>query len=230
MADPAPRAHASATAFFRRVHDLLTATSASDADGRLLTVDAATDAAVDLLRAVAERGGHVLLVGNGGSAAIAAHLELDLCNRAGIPARCFQSAPALTALANDHGYETAYERLVTTHARRGDLLVAVSSSGRSENILRAVSAAVDAGCSVLTLSGFDDDNPLRRRGDLNFHVASTHYGEVEVAHEMLAHYLADRCVECARHDHAAGNGQAAPPTVRINPQAVSNPRPVKTPS
>lgn len=223
MAHPAPRAHASATAFFSRVHQLLNAANATDSDGQSLSIDVAANAAVELLRAVADQGNKVMLVGNGGSAAIAAHLEMDLGNRARIPARCFNSAPALTALANDHGYDAAYERLVATHAQRGDLLVAISSSGQSQNILRAVNAAVDAGCSVLTLSGFQPDNPLRAHGDLNFYIDSSHYGEVEVAHELIAHHLADRCVECAEHDQATNK-----PTVHINHNALPTNSPSPT--
>ena len=120
---------------------------------------------------------------------------MDLCNRVGVRALVFNDPPVLTALANDHGYESAFERLISVWARPGDLLMAISSSGQSENILAAVAAGEQRGCLLLTFSGFKSDNPLRSAGDWNFYVASEAYGEVEVAHHALGHYLTDHCLE-----------------------------------
>jgi D-sedoheptulose 7-phosphate isomerase len=98
----------------------------------------------------------------------------------------------LTALANDNGYENAFQRLVDLWADPGDVLVAISSSGRSANILNACAAARVRGASLITFSGFGADNPLRTHGDLNFYVANASYGPVESAHAVLAHHLTDR--------------------------------------
>ena len=95
------------------------------------------------------------------------------------------------SLANDHGYGCVFERPIQLWVDAGDVLVAISSSGRSENILRAIEAAQARQCRVVTLSGFRPDNPLRRTGELNFYVASETYGFVEVAHAALTHFLAD---------------------------------------
>jgi D-sedoheptulose 7-phosphate isomerase len=70
-----------------------------------------------------------------------------------------------------------------------DVLVAISSSGRSPNILNAVEAGRAAGCAVITLSGFEGSNPLRQRGDMNFHVPSTSYGVVEITHLTILHAI-----------------------------------------
>ncbi|NQT72546.1 MAG: SIS domain-containing protein [Chloroflexi bacterium] len=85
---------------------------------------------------------------------------------------------------------------------QADLLVAISSSGRSNNILRAVRAASRRGCSVITLSGFDVDNPLRSLGDLNFYISSQTYGYVESAHSVLTHFLTDSATKAG-----LGNGK-----------------------
>ena len=77
------------------------------------------------------------------------------------------------------------------HARPGDLLVAISSSGKSPNILAAVAAAKEQSCEVITLSGFKPDNALRRLGQINFYVARTEYGFVEVSHLVLCHAILD---------------------------------------
>jgi len=181
----------SANRYFRRVGDLLAGLEASDDAGRALDLDAACDAATRLILDARIAGRKGILVGNGGSAAIAGHVQMDLCNRVGVRAQVFYDAPVVTALANDHGYETSFERLVSLWAEPGDFLLAISSSGASPNVLGSVRAGRAIGCRVLTFSGFRPDNPLRALGDYNFYVASDAYGEVEVAHHALGHFLTD---------------------------------------
>jgi D-sedoheptulose 7-phosphate isomerase len=169
----------------------LNETEASDAAGARLDTARALEGAVELLLAVRAAGRAVLLVGNGGSAAIVAHVHNDLSNALGIRSLTFTDPAALTCLANDHGYASAYERPTALWAQDGDLMVAVSSSGRSENILRAARAARERGARLLTFTGFAADNPLRSMGTLNFWVPSQRYGHVEVAHQALAHLITD---------------------------------------
>jgi D-sedoheptulose 7-phosphate isomerase len=141
----------------------------------------------DTARTAAAAGGRLLFVGNGGSAGIASHLAVDFSKNAGVPALVFTDGAALTCFGNDYGYDQVFARPIGLHARPEDVLVAISSSGRSPNILNAVATARARGCGVFTFSGFDDDNPLRRLGDLNFHVPSHCYGIVEIAHLTLIH-------------------------------------------
>lgn len=183
-----------ATDYFDRLGQLLRQTEATDAVGAERDLDRAADSAVDRLLSVRDAERTVIGVGNGGSHSIVAHLEMDLCNRAAIPALTFNHPSILTALANDHGYACAFARLIRLKAKPGDCLVAVSSSGQSENILRAVDAAREVGASVVTFSGFAPGNPLRSLGDLNFYVPASEYGEVEVAHQAIVHYLSDAAV------------------------------------
>ena len=81
-------------------------------------------------------------------------------------------------------------------AEPGDLFITVSSSGQSENIVRGLAAAKEAGCKIITMSGFNPDNASRSMGDLNFYVASHVYGFVETAHTALAHYLSNMAAAC----------------------------------
>ena len=97
----------------------------------------------------------------------------------------------LTCLGNDLGYDRVFAKQVELYARAGDLVIAISSSGRSANILNAVDAAIAAGCTVATLSGFAPDNPLRRKGKWNFYVASDRYGFVEIGHLTICHAVLD---------------------------------------
>jgi D-sedoheptulose 7-phosphate isomerase len=118
-------------------------------------------------------------------------MQTDLCHGLGIRGLVFNDPPLLTALANDNGYENAFQRLVDLWADAGDVLVAISSSGRSANILNACAAARARGVHIVSFSGFGQDNPLRSLGDLNFYVANANYGPVESAHAVLVHHLTD---------------------------------------
>jgi phosphoheptose isomerase len=138
----------------------------------------------DMWLATRERGGTVIFVGNGGSAGICSHLAIDLSKNAKVPATCFNDASQITCLANDYGYEHWMAHALRLNAKAGDCLVAISSSGRSPNILNAVAKARELKLSVVTLSGMSADNPLRQTGDLNFWADSRSYNIVETAHQF----------------------------------------------
>jgi D-sedoheptulose 7-phosphate isomerase len=136
-------------------------------------------------------GNKLIYIGNGGSAAIASHLAIDFSKNGGLRSVAFNDSSALTCLGNDLGYETVFAKQLDFHAFPGDLLVAISSSGKSPNILAGVAAARTRHCAVVTFSGFTEDNDLRRTGDINFYVRSSEYGFVEVAHLSLCHAILD---------------------------------------
>jgi D-sedoheptulose 7-phosphate isomerase len=131
-----------------------------------------------------ERGGRVVFIGNGGSAGIASHLATDLSKNGGVPALCFSDASLMTCLANDFGFDQWLAHALRLNARTGDCLVAISSSGRSKNILNAVAQARRMKLDVITLSGMKADNPLRRLGAVNFWVDSHSYNIVETTHQF----------------------------------------------
>jgi len=180
-----------ATAYFHKLSELLLSTQVTDRHDKVLSLDEGTNRAVDLILSVRSASGKVMLIGNGGSAAIAIHMQNDLCKAVGVRAIVFYETPMLTALSNDHGYGCVFERPIELWANTGDLLLAISSSGQSENILRGVRTSLARGCQIITLSGFGADNPLRYMGHLNFYAPSQVYGYVEAAHSVLAHFLTD---------------------------------------
>jgi D-sedoheptulose 7-phosphate isomerase len=138
------------------------------------------------------RGGMIYFAGNGGSAAVAGHAVTDFMNVGRFRAMALHDASLLTCMANDYGYEHAFARMLSTLARPGDLLVAISSSGRSPNICNAAKCVREREGRVLTLSGFAPDNPLRSLGDYNVWLNSTDYGMVEMGHQFILHNLTDR--------------------------------------
>ena len=168
---------------------LLTETAVTAADGTTLSLQDGLGRALALVHATRDGGGRVLLIGNGGSAAIASHLAVDMWKNGGLDAMAFNDPTALTCVSNDCGYENVFAEPILRFARPGDTLVAVSSSGESPNILRAVEAARQRGCHVVGFSGFAPDNPLRSRGDVNFYLASFIYGLVEAGHLALLHSI-----------------------------------------
>lgn len=174
---------------------LIAGASATAADGAPLALSDAVLALIGEIDRACADDGKVMFVGNGGSAGIAGHMAIDFTKNGGFPALAFNDGPALTCLGNDLGYENVFAAQIKAHGRSGDLLIAISSSGRSPNILRAVDAARARGCRVVTFSGFSPDNPLRLLGDCNFYIASDRYGFVEVGHLTLIHAALDLAME-----------------------------------
>jgi D-sedoheptulose 7-phosphate isomerase len=202
---------ATRTSSFASVIDSLVVTSA---DLNSASPDTALEDIVDALDR--NRAASVFVIGNGGSAAVAAHIVNDFVNMGKLRALTLHDPSVLTCLANDYGYENAYARMVTTLARKGDMLIAISSSGKSKNICNAVEAAKAAGARTVTLSGFSTDNPLRRLGDVNIWVPSEDYGMVEIAHLFILHNLSDRLAQRqrARVSGAGALGSTATVTAR----------------
>lgn len=135
-------------------------------------------------------------IGNGGSSAICSHMAEDYTKCGGIPSFSFSDPALITCFANDYGYEHAQEKWVEFFMEKGDLLVAISSSGESKNILNAVQAAKAKGARVITLSGFNPDNTLSTLGEVNFRIPVKNYGIVECFHQVVTHIILD-----SLHEH-----------------------------
>ena len=175
--------------FFEKLSELLLSIEVTDRNGAALSLDAGAEQTVQMMLETKDASQKVLLAGNGGSSAIVSHVQNDLCKATGVRAMVFTEQPLLTALANDEGYGSVFEWPINMWAEANDLFITVSSSGQSENIVRGLKAAREKGCRVITLSGFNPDNPSRGLGDMNFYVPSSVYAYVETAHTALAHYL-----------------------------------------
>ena len=151
-------------------------------------------AAIELLKSTKSNNKRIFLIGNGGSAAIAEHMAVDLTKNAGLQALTISGSPMLTTFSNDYGYDKVFQKGVEHFANEGDILIAISSGGTSINILNACDAARRKKMKVITFSGFDSDNPLMEKGDLNFWVDSRAFGYVELIHNLLIHYINDAII------------------------------------
>jgi D-sedoheptulose 7-phosphate isomerase len=140
-------------------------------------------------------GKKIIIAGNGGSAAMASHVAVDFTKAAGIRAINFNESDLITCFSNDYGYEHWVEKALEAYADKGDLAILISSSGKSQNMLKAVEKANEMGLSVITVSGFLTDNPLRKLGDLNLWVDSTEYNIVEMTHHVWLVAIIDFLIE-----------------------------------
>lgn len=173
--------------YFSILANLLQQTAVTDRDGAAVPIDEGFARVMATARAAHQAGRKIIFIGNGGSAGISSHLAIDYLKNGGLRTMALNDASALTCLGNDLGYDQVFAKQIDMHADAGDLLIAISSSGRSPNILNGVAAARRHECSVVTYSGFGADNPLRRTGDVNFYIQSGEYGFVEVSHLALCH-------------------------------------------
>jgi D-sedoheptulose 7-phosphate isomerase len=177
--------------YFEDLHVALENVQYTGPQGERLNRAEAYERTLKLAQEATGRGGKLMFIGNGGSAGLASHMAIDFTKNGQMPAMCFNDGAALTCMGNDFGYEEVFARQLHFHAHKGDVLFAISSSGASENILRAVAVARDRGCVVITMSGFKADNPLRALGDVNFYLGLSEYGMVEVAHTAMIHAVVD---------------------------------------
>ncbi len=191
--------------YSKTLFDRLRKVAATDREGRPLAIQAALDSWRDLTAEAKGRDKVHYFIGNGASATMASHMALDCAKNAGIRALAFNDVASLTALGNDLGYDQSFAAPLRWHARPGDLLVAISSSGRSPNILAAIAAARDKECRIVTLTGMREDNPGRRGGDLNFYVPGRTYGCVECVHQILLHCWLDQCMGLKEWDPTREN-------------------------
>jgi D-sedoheptulose 7-phosphate isomerase len=181
-------------AYFEQLTALSRAFAVTDREGEVLSFSDGIRQAEALVTQAEQRGSKLFFIGNGGSAAIASHQAIDYLRNGGIPALAFNDGALLTCLGNDLGYEQVFSKPLSMLANPGDVLIAISSSGQSANILAGARQASERGCRVITLSAFRPDNPLRQLGDLNFYVPTMAYGWAEISHLSICHCLLDSLI------------------------------------
>jgi D-sedoheptulose 7-phosphate isomerase len=143
-----------------------------------------------------ESGGRILFCGNGGSAADSQHLAAELLGRYKRKRRALAAAAlttdtsVLTAVGNDYGFETVFSRQVEAFGRRGDVLVAISTSGRSPNVVRAMEKARELGLTVCAFLG-KEKGPMDDLADWTLHIPSDETARIQECHITLGHIVCD---------------------------------------
>lgn len=150
---------------------------------------------VDLFTKHKERGSQVFFIGNGGSSAIASHMTADFMKNGGMKTYSLYDNAVTTCMGNDYGYENIFSKPMSFLLREGDLVVAISSSGNSSNIINAIQTAKEVKAEVITLTGFEETNKAKQLGDINIYVPCKQYGIVESIHNLILQQIVDHIME-----------------------------------
>ena len=151
------------------------------------------------ISAARDTGGKLMLAGNCASASIASHLATDFAKQGKVRAMAFTDANLITALGNDCGYENWIARAVDIYANPQDILILISSSGKSPNVVKAAHRAKEKGLYVAAFTGFAKDNPLGAAADINFWVDSRSYNIVECTHMILLAGVVDLLIGASEY-------------------------------
>jgi len=172
--------------------NVLTNTKISIKNKEVHSFELGLDLVVEKLLQIGDEKRNLYVIGNGGSAGIAAHAVTDFANVCKLKASTLHESSLLTCMANDYGYENALARMLDLVLNPGDVVIAISSSGKSANIVNATAKAKSKGAFSITLTGFASSNPVREAGDLSIWVDSNDYGLIEVGHQFILHHISDR--------------------------------------
>lgn len=178
---------------------LLSELSAQNALGQDVPTDQGFDEWVQLTLTLKKNKRIIYLVGNGASASLASHMAADLAKNGRLHTEVLTDQCLITAVSNDIDFESVFSDPLSVRASKGDMLVAISSSGSSPNILKAAEEAKKHGMSIITLSAMNEDNPLRATGMLNFYIPAGTYGNAESTHAAVLHHWMDM-IECSKDE------------------------------
>jgi D-sedoheptulose 7-phosphate isomerase len=144
----------------------------------------------------AKKKNKIILCGNGGSAATSSHVAVDLSKNANIRAINFNEADLITCLSNDYGYENWISSAINLYANKGDILVLLSCSGSSPNIVKAAKMAKKNKIKLITFTGKNKNNPLanNNKGGINIWINSKAYNQIEIMHHMILLTIIDLCI------------------------------------
>ncbi len=161
----------------------------------------------ELFESTHKSGNKIIFVGNGGSAAMASHCAVDLSKNAGIRSINFNEADLITCLANDRGFENWVTEALKLYADKGDVVVLISSSGKSDNMINAAKYCNQNFLTLVTVTGMDKLNPLKSQNDkgsytdsdLNLWVNSKAYNLIEMVHHFWLLCICDMIIGKAEY-------------------------------
>lgn len=153
------------------------------------------DRVVGILRNCKMQKGCLYICGNGGSAGIAQHMTADFLKNGGIRTYNMYGQSTITCISNDLTYEYVFCKQLEMLAECNDILIAISSSGESENIIKAIHEMRRVRGKVITFTGFCEGNRIRKMGDINIYVPADHYGMVESIHNLILQQMVDEIVD-----------------------------------
>lgn len=180
--------------YYQEIFDGLKNTIATENQNEI-TLDDGIELWVEKARSVQQNGGLIFFCGNGASCTMAEHMSHDWFQNAKVNTYTVSETAHLTAISNDVSYEDVFAYRIERILTERDILVTISSSGNSPNVIRAIEEAKKKGAFIITVSGKKADNKSRKMGNLNFYVPLDTYGLVESAHAVLLHDVLDAFLE-----------------------------------
>lgn len=147
-----------------------------------------------------QNGFKTVFAGNGASAAIASHAALDFKKQAKINTMCFNEPSLITAYANDYGYENWLQKAIRNYCVHEDVIVLISSSGKSPNIINAANYTKENGITLITFSGFSQNNPLKSFGTINFWLNCKAYNMIENIHQIWLMTVCDLIIGSSEYE------------------------------
>ena len=175
-----------------RIDSAISNTVLDDKAGQTIDIDELVDKIVTVIKEKQSKNGRLFFIGNGGSAAIAVHMTADFLKNGGVTTLSMYDPATLTCLGNDYGYEYVFSKQLEMHIRENDLLIVISSSGNSQNIVNAIDVAHERQAEVVSLTGFKPDNKARKMADYSVYVPVNEYGIVESVHNLILQEVVDR--------------------------------------
>ena len=182
--------------YFTAFDEAIKAITVTDGANNKIEFSHAMDTIVSQLKKMQSQNKKLMMVGNGGSASICSHMSVDYWKNGNIKSTAFNDSSLLTTVSNDYSYAEVFSKTIEMFGEEGDMLYCISSSGKSANVLNAADAAHSKKCNVITFSGFSEDNPLRKKGMINFHVPAMSYGYCEILHLFIIHAILDAKMFC----------------------------------
>tara|TARA_B100001250_G_C19636790_1_gene716366 strand:+ start:433 stop:981 length:549 start_codon:yes stop_codon:yes gene_type:complete len=149
------------------------------------------DKSVTLINKCNQSNGRVYIVGNGGSSSIASHVSVDFVKAGKINSNTFNNSNLITCFANDYGHDMWITEAIRSYTQKNDMLILISSSGTSKNIINAAKYCNENNISLITLSGFSDQNTLSKLGNVNIHIKSDNYNFIEMSHHIILLSIVD---------------------------------------
>tara|TARA_A100000164_G_C21815537_1_gene727654 strand:- start:222 stop:785 length:564 start_codon:yes stop_codon:yes gene_type:complete len=140
--------------------------------------------AKDVILKAKKNNGKLIFAGNGASASISNHASLDFTKQAKVRSVNFNESAFITAFANDYGYDEWISKALEFYAEPQDVLILTSCSGTSKNVVNAAKFVNNNGIDLITFTGFSKNNPLKKRGDINFWIDSKAYNVIEGIHQI----------------------------------------------
>ena len=181
--------------YIQQLSQCLGALVVTDREGQILNTEEGLRRWCAITVDLQKTNNTMYFVGNGASAMMASHMAADASKNGGFRARAFNDPALMTAVSNDICYEQSFATPLERFANSGDVLVTISSSGDSPNVVSAIEVARVLKMRVITLSGMKQDNKSRQIGDLNFYVPAKTYGLAECCHQSILHCWLDVFME-----------------------------------